>query len=385
MWAGAARATIAAIDRFQPLRWELTLGARLCKLPGKSARVAWVRVECWGRRGCYWPMSVVSSPRRSRTASIRDNAMAPVATGIVRGTQIARRLMAGWSQRAAGCLDRLGVTPNMITCLSLLLAVGSGCLVAAGAFYAATILLIVSGLCDLVDGYLARAAGRCSRFGALLDSTLDRVSDGAPLLGLSIFYSRVGPVVVIPAATLLAAYTVSYIRARAESLGLQLPRLWMRREERLVMVCVALMLGGRELPGLPVPASMTLIGVALVGVGSIVASISALMAAHAAQDIRSPQDIRSRQAIRSPLPPIPAVTDDEGRNSCGDDSAGNGRKNAQYVPRHAAERTVSTGAAECRDRGASGSRQLAANETVTFSRYEAKVASPEVMTDGTAR
>jgi CDP-diacylglycerol---glycerol-3-phosphate 3-phosphatidyltransferase len=197
-----------------------------------------------------------------------------------RGARIANQVGLGLLTRIARGLNRLGVSPDMVTYLSLCFAIGSAIAIATNEFGAGALLLLSSGFCDLIDGHLARTAGRCSRFGALLDSTIDRVSDGAPLIGLTMFYSRSGPIAAIPAATMLFAYSISYIRARAESLGLELPWLWMRRGERLVLMVGVLLLGKYELAFLQFPAPLTLMGVGLLGLLSILGGLTAMIAAH---------------------------------------------------------------------------------------------------------
>lgn len=143
----------------------------------------------------------------------------------------------------------------------------------------ALVLMALSGLCDLLDGPLARRSNQISRFGALLDSTLDRFADAAPLIGLSVFYSGYGWVCLIPAGTLFAAYTVSYVRARAEGLEIDLPPMWMRRTTRMVAIGVALLLAPIAIDGVSIPAPLTLAGIALLGLLSLAASVHALIVA----------------------------------------------------------------------------------------------------------
>lgn len=97
---------------------------------------------------------------------------------------------AGALARVAALLARTGVTPNTLTLLSLVPALVSGLFAAYGAFGWATLFLLLSGVVDMLDGPLARSTGTVSRFGALLDSTIDRITDAAPLLGLTVFYAH---------------------------------------------------------------------------------------------------------------------------------------------------------------------------------------------------
>ncbi len=170
--------------------------------------------------------------------------------------------------RFARGLARTGISPNALTLAALPPALAAGVCAAQGWFLASAVLFGLSGMADLLDGALARASGRGTRFGALLDSSLDRVTDGCIPVGLILFYAPHGLVVLIPAAALLVGLWIPYIRARAQSLDLALPRLWMRREDRFVAVMAALAVSPwlwaqKSVPGLPV--LVVLAGIALLG------------------------------------------------------------------------------------------------------------------------
>lgn len=179
-------------------------------------------------------------------------------------------------------LGRLGISANAMTYVSLVLALGAGVAVSFGEFVAAALLVVASGACDLLDGVIARATNSASRFGALLDSTIDRLSDGLPLLGLAVFYSSQGWPVALPLAAVIGAFTVSYIRARAEGLGATLPPLFMRRPERVVLLTMSLLFGAVPLPGAPVMAPLTLLGVSLLALLSFVGAVTVMRAARTA-------------------------------------------------------------------------------------------------------
>jgi CDP-diacylglycerol--glycerol-3-phosphate 3-phosphatidyltransferase len=183
--------------------------------------------------------------------------------------------------KVAAALARTGLTPNTMTLLSLVPALASGVFAAYGALGWATAFLLISGLFDMLDGPLARSTGTVSRYGALLDSTVDRITDAAPLLGLIVLYATSGWMAVVPAFTLLAAYTVSYVRARCEGLKIQLPPLWMRRGDRMVLIAVAMLLSFLS------PA-FTLVGIALTGILSALAAADALRVARNVIDARGP-------------------------------------------------------------------------------------------------
>lgn len=134
------------------------------------------------------------------------------------------------------------LTPNMLSLATVPPAVLAGICAAYGWFLSAALLFGLSGALDLLDGALARASDQRSRLGALLDSSLDRVADACIPLGLVVFYAPHGMVVALPAFALTAGFWISYVRARAQSLDLHLPRLWMRREDRFAALVIALLL-----------------------------------------------------------------------------------------------------------------------------------------------
>jgi CDP-diacylglycerol--glycerol-3-phosphate 3-phosphatidyltransferase len=179
---------------------------------------------------------------------------------------------------AAAFLARTGVHPNTLTWISLVPAALAGFAAAGGGFVLAAVLLLCSGLFDLLDGALARSSGKESRFGALLDSTLDRLSDAAVPAGLAVFYAPYGAVVLVPVLMIAGGFLVSYVRARAEGLGMNLPRLFMRREDRLVIMLVGLVIAPLPVPGLDLAAPALLVVVGILAVLSFVAAGAALAA-----------------------------------------------------------------------------------------------------------
>ncbi len=135
-------------------------------------------------------------------------------------------------------LTRLGVSPNLLTLAGVLI---TG--IAAAAFLlqmprTGGVLVLLGGLCDAIDGSLARNAGRATRFGALLDSSVDRYSEFLMLFGIGGFFF-LSRDTLSAAATFLAlcgSFMVSYTRARAESLGLEAKVGVMQRPERIVFL-----------------------------------------------------------------------------------------------------------------------------------------------------
>jgi CDP-diacylglycerol---glycerol-3-phosphate 3-phosphatidyltransferase len=198
-------------------------------------------------------------------------------------------------------LSDQGVTPNALTYAALLVALASGVAAALSQFVLAAALLLLSGALDLLDGVVARAAQRTSRFGALLDSTVDRLADALPLLGLVVACGRSPLAAAVLVTAMMTGFAVSYVRARAEGLGIQLPPLFMRRAERLVFLLVALLAGSFSWPGLPDHA--VLLGIiAVMAVLSLVAAVWAMRAAYVTLAL---EDIARVSAPATPTPSRP--------------------------------------------------------------------------------
>jgi CDP-diacylglycerol--glycerol-3-phosphate 3-phosphatidyltransferase len=167
-----------------------------------------------------------------------------------------------------------GVSADFVSGLGLILSVFAALAFFEGGFRAGAALLLGGGLCDILDGEIARETGSVSAFGAFLDSTLDRVAEGIVLIGIAGFYvanlvdlaldpRRVleelshgqeprtwALVALVAMVALLGSFLVSYTRARAEGLGLDCKVGWFERPERIVLLIVAGLFGvGPCMPG----------------------------------------------------------------------------------------------------------------------------------------
>jgi CDP-diacylglycerol---glycerol-3-phosphate 3-phosphatidyltransferase len=140
--------------------------------------------------------------------------------------------------RLAAFLAPTGIPPNIITWLALFLNLWAGILFAAGRFAAAGGMMLLAGLCDLLDGPVARRQGRVSLFGAFLDSILDRYADLILFLGLLVYYSHVNRFgyAILAGAAMAGSVMVSYAKARAESLVPTSEVGFWERPERLVLM-----------------------------------------------------------------------------------------------------------------------------------------------------
>lgn len=141
-------------------------------------------------------------------------------------------------------LVRTPITPSALTWIGFMLAVTSAALIVTQNLVAAGILLLVAGVFDMLDGALARRAGRVSRFGAVLDSTLDRFSEAVLLLGVLVLFAADGKQggVLLIGITLFGSMLVSYIRARAEAMGLECRVGLFTRPERVIVLALGLLL-----------------------------------------------------------------------------------------------------------------------------------------------
>jgi CDP-diacylglycerol--glycerol-3-phosphate 3-phosphatidyltransferase len=164
-------------------------------------------------------------------------------------------------------------------------------------------LLTASGVCDALDGAVARATGRSTRFGALLDSTIDRVADALPLAAMMVYFADRPLQTLVPAAAMIGAFVVPYVRARAEALGVLLPPLFMRRPERMVLVVLSLLLGTLPLAG-RLPEALMLGGVGILALLSFAGAASALRAASNELD---PEASRDSESIGQNLPSEPVT------------------------------------------------------------------------------
>jgi CDP-diacylglycerol--glycerol-3-phosphate 3-phosphatidyltransferase len=143
---------------------------------------------------------------------------------------------------AVRAVARAGLSPNAVTALGFLGNCAAALLAARGWLPAAGGLMLVSSLLDLVDGALARATGRVSRFGAVFDAVLDRYSEAVVLLGIVVYQAKREAYLFVALAftALTGSVLVSYVRARAETLGLNLREGIFTRAERVVLVALAL-------------------------------------------------------------------------------------------------------------------------------------------------
>jgi len=139
-------------------------------------------------------------------------------------------------------LVRTPVTPGAITWFGFILALGAAALIITGHPFAAGFMVLIAGFFDILDGALARRIGQATPFGAVLDSTLDRLSEAVVLLAILVLYGGAPWVVLLVFLALLVSLLVSYIRARAEAVGLECQVGLFTRAERVIVLALGLLL-----------------------------------------------------------------------------------------------------------------------------------------------
>ncbi len=137
-------------------------------------------------------------------------------------------------------LARLGVSPNTLTSLGLVLTLSASLLVAQGRYGWGGVLLVLGGAMDTFDGAVARASGRSTPFGGFYDSVTDRISDGLILIGLAWSLVDRPRQLLLVLVALVAAQVTSYVRARAEAIDLECSVGILERAERALLIIVGL-------------------------------------------------------------------------------------------------------------------------------------------------
>lgn len=167
---------------------------------------------------------------------------------------LVRKTLAGYlTGPVVQLLVALSISPNALTWTGFSLTLGAAALIATGHLVAAGFVVLAGGACDMLDGALARRTKRVSSFGAILDSTLDRLSEIALLLGILIlFLTKEPPVplafltkewmILLVFVTLFSSLMVSYIRARAEAMGIECQAGIFTRTERVIVLILGLWL-----------------------------------------------------------------------------------------------------------------------------------------------
>ncbi|MDJ0313988.1 phosphatidylinositol phosphate synthase [Arthrobacter sp. H35-D1] len=181
----------------------------------------------------------------------------------------ARALFAAIFTPVAALLVRLRVSPDAVTIVGTL-GVAAGALIGypLGELFWGTVVITVFVFSDIVDGLMARMLGRSGKWGAFLDSTLDRVGDGAVFAGIVVWFYTGGNnhfIAAMALTCLVLGSIVSYAKARAEGLGMSANVGIAERSDRLVVVLVA-----TGLVGLGIPEAVLAVVLVLLALASLV-------------------------------------------------------------------------------------------------------------------
>src|ERR1700758_2140243 len=153
------------------------------------------------------------------------------------------------ASRSVTSLARTGITPNVLTTTGVSLCLAAAILVpfenradTVLVYWVAAGIFVVGSLLDILDGALARVGGKSTPFGAFLDSTTDRVGEGAMLAAIALVFSQHGQhwAVVVAVTAVVGSFLVSYTRAKAEALGLRGDVGFGSRAERVVVISLGL-------------------------------------------------------------------------------------------------------------------------------------------------
>jgi len=159
-------------------------------------------------------------------------------------SEVRRALSNYLSRPVVRLLDLLPVSPNILSWFGFLLASGTAVLIVTDHLFAAGFMVLVAGFFDILDGALARQTNRVTRFGGVLDATLDRISESLLLLAIMFVYAKgnsVGETIIVGFA-LVSSLMVSYMRARAEAIGVDCRVGLFTRAERVVVLALGLLL-----------------------------------------------------------------------------------------------------------------------------------------------
>ncbi len=154
-----------------------------------------------------------------------------------------RALMSGVTSAAGMSVHRMGIHPDSITIFGLIIVAVGAVLIAVGEIQWGGVLLVISLPLDALDGAVARAMERKDRFGAVLDSTLDRYADGLIFGGLVYYFATQNQLgnLLLTLASLMGSFVVSYVRARAGEADLSVKIGLFSRFERVVTLLLMLL------------------------------------------------------------------------------------------------------------------------------------------------
>jgi CDP-diacylglycerol--glycerol-3-phosphate 3-phosphatidyltransferase len=167
-----------------------------------------------------------------------------------------RRLTSDILDPIGNFLHGLGIHPDTITIIGLIVVAVASVFIAIGQTQLGGVILLLGLPFDALDGAVARAMQRTGKFGAVLDSVLDRYADGFIFAGLSYYFAVQDQfeIMLLAMAALLGSLLVSYVRARADGVAVETKIGLFTRLERIVVILIMLLIPGLLIPGLVILA-----------------------------------------------------------------------------------------------------------------------------------
>ena len=156
---------------------------------------------------------------------------------------------------------KIGISPNFLTILGFILVVTGSYFLAVQNFIVSGIFLTLGNICDALDGALARRFNRSTKFGAFLDSVIDRLSDAFPLMAVVYIFRNDDVLLGLSLIAIIFSFLVSYTRARAEGLGVECKVGFFERPERSIILIISVFLARVD------------IGILLIAIGAVITSI----------------------------------------------------------------------------------------------------------------
>jgi CDP-diacylglycerol--glycerol-3-phosphate 3-phosphatidyltransferase len=158
-------------------------------------------------------------------------------------------------------LRRTGLSPDHLTVLGLVVAVGAAFAIGLGSLRLGLLLVVLAAVPDLLDGALAKASNSSSQRGAFFDSTIDRFADALLFGGVAWYFAstKSAHMAMLPFGIMALSSIISYMRAKAESLGLDAKGGLMERAERIIALCLGLLFPVLLVPILWVMLALTAI------------------------------------------------------------------------------------------------------------------------------
>ncbi|HOB03971.1 MAG TPA: CDP-alcohol phosphatidyltransferase family protein [Propionibacteriaceae bacterium] len=226
-----------------------------------------------------------------------------------------RHIWAAVMAPPARLLLRLGVAPDVVTWIGTILVVAAALLtIPRGLLWQGALLCLITVLSDGLDGQMARMSSQSTTYGAFLDSSLDRVADGALFGAIILYYAGPGGSQAWAFVTLwalVAGQVTSYVKARAESVGLDATGGIAARADRIVVAFIGLILAGI---GVPYALQIAMLVLALLATWTVGQRILRARASAGKEPFWSPESGRAngrpgRSTGRRSTPPPDAAED----------------------------------------------------------------------------